>query len=242
MIRGLYGAASGLQSATEFQDVTAHNLAHASTPGYRNRGLVAQTFDVILGRAQEPTGDLTGTAVTGVYHDFRPGPLRQTDAPFDFALTEPDQFFTVRGPNGPLYTRNGTFRLTPDGNLVTASGGYPLLGEDGPLTIPPGAIRVVVASDGSVTADGEPAGNIRPVRFNDIRQLTSAGPTLYTAPPTAGPVQTDGRVLQGWREGANTEPAESMVKMIETARYFEAAQRALRAIGESIQLNTRPQT
>ncbi|HEX4613342.1 MAG TPA: flagellar hook basal-body protein [Urbifossiella sp.] len=241
MIRGLYSAASGLQSASEYQDVTAHNLAHSSTPGYRNRGLSSETFDRILGRAQAPTGDLTGTAVTGVYHDFRPGPLRQTENPYDLALGEPDQFFTVRGPNGPLYTKNGSFRPTPDGQLVTTAG-YPLVGEDGPITIPPGTIRVVVASDGSVTADGEPSGQIRPVRFADPRQLTAAGPTLYTAPPGAGPVQTAGRVLQGYREGANAEPAEAMVRMIFVSRYFDAAQRALRSIAESVQLNTRPQS
>lgn len=240
MIRGMYSAASGLQAASEYQDVTAHNLAHASTPGYRNRGLVASTFDTVLGRATAAAGDPVGTAVTGVYHDFRPGPLRQTESPFDLALAEPDQFFTVRGPNGPLYTRNGSFRLTADGGLVTQSG-YPLVGDDGPVTIPPGASRIVVASDGSITADGEPSGRIRPVRFADLRQLTAAGPTLYAAPPAAAPATAEGRVMQGWREGANAEPAEAMVTMIVASRFFDAAQRALRTMSESVQLNTRPQ-
>jgi flagellar basal body rod protein FlgG len=241
MIRGMYAAASGLQVASEYQEVTAHNLAHSTSPGYRGRGVQAETFDRTLGRALPPVGDLTGAADTAVYHDFRPGPLQFTENPLDLALTDGDQFFPLAGPNGPVYTRNGQFRLTPAGQIVSQAG-YALQGEDGPITIPPESTRFFIGSDGTVTADGEPAGRIRPVRFADVRQLTAAGPTLYAAPPGTTPQQTDGQVLQGYREGSNVQPADAMVQMIASARYFDSAQRALRAIAESIQLNTRPQS
>jgi flagellar basal body rod protein FlgG len=239
MLRGLYAAASGLQVGTEYQEVTAHNLAHAPTAGYRQRGIVGESFDRVLERTAEPTGDFVGARVSGVFHDFRPGPLRQTGNPFELALAEPDQFFTLAGPNGPLYTRNGTFRLDAQNRLISP-GGYPLQGEDGPVEIPPDAVRVVVAYDGSITADGNPAGQIRPVRFADPRQLTAAGPTLYTAPPGGGPQQVDGRVLQGYLEGSNVQPADAMVQLLISSRYYDAAQRSLRTIAESVQLNTRP--
>lgn len=239
MLRGLYSAASGLESATEYQDVTAHNLANASTPGYRQRGLISETFDRVLGRTLAPTGSTVGTRVSGAYHDFRPGPIRHTGDPFDFALSEPDQFFTLAGPNGRLYTRNGSFRLTPEGDLLSQSG-YPVVGEDGPIRVPPETVRIDVAQDGSVIADGNPAGRIRPVRFADLGQLAAAGPTLYAAGPGAGPQPTDGRVLRGYREGSNVQPADAMVRMILSTRFFDAAQRSLRTIAESLQLNTRP--
>jgi len=240
MIRGLYAAATGLQVASEQQDVTAHNLSHVSTPGYRQRGVTFETFDRTLGRDDPPVGDITGARVSGVFHDFRPGPLQQTGHPYDLALAEPDQLFTLDGPNGRLYTRSGAFRLDAQGRLVS-QGGYPVRGEDGPITAPPEASRILIASDGTVTADGEPAGRIRPVRFADPRQLTAAGPTLYTAPPGTAAQPADGRVLQGYREGSNVQPADAMVQMIVGARYYDAAQRSLRAIAESVQLNTRPQ-
>lgn len=240
MLRGLYSAASALESAAEYQEVTAHNLAHASTPGYRQRGLVSETFDRVLGRATEATGDLTGTRVAAAYHDFRPGPLQQTGHPFDVALAQPDQFFTLAGPNGPVYTRNGTFRITPQGQLVSHDG-YPVLGVDGPISAPPGSSTLTIASDGTVTADGNPVGQLRTVRFADLKQLTAAGPTLYTAGPAAGATPADGRVLQGYREGSNVQPADAMVRMIIGARYYDAAQRSLRTLAESLQLNTRPQ-
>ncbi len=226
--------------AGEQQEVTAHNLAHASTPGYRERGLVVETFDRALGRAAEPTGDITGARTVGTYHDFRPGALQQTGHPYDLALGDPDRFFVLAGPNGPLYTRNGCFAPTADGRLVS-QGGYALQGDGGAVAIPATATRVTVASDGSVTADGTPVGQLRLVRFTDTQKLTAAGPTLYTAPPEAGLTAAPGRVLQGFRETSNVQPADAMVRLIIGARYYDAAQRSLRSLAETIQLNTRPQ-
>lgn len=239
MLRGIYSATSALVAASEQQEVTAYNLANSSTPGYRERGLVYETFDRVLGRVGESTGDLTGTRVQQAYHDFRPGPLQQTNEPYDLALGEGDRFFALQGPNGPLYTRTGTFLRTADGRLVS-QGGYPLLGDNGPIRFPPETVRLNIASDGTVTADGEQIGQVRVVRFRDRTQLAAAGPTLYAAPPTAGIQTAPGRVLQGYREMSNVQPADAMVRLIIGARYYEAAQRSLRTMSESLQLNTRP--
>lgn len=240
MLRGMYAAASALVAATEQQEVTAYNLAHASTPGYRERGLVYETFDRVLGRVGEATGDLTGVRVQRAYNVFRPGPIHQTGHPFDLALGEPDRFFVLDGPNGPLYTRNGTFVRTADGRLVSQNG-YPLRGDTGPISFPGDAAQVIIASDGSVTADGEPIGQVRVVRFRNLGELTAVGPTLYVAAPGAGLEDAPTRVLQGYREGSNVQPADAMIRLIIGARYYEAAQRSLRTMSESIQLNTRPQ-
>src|SRR6266511_1830154 len=121
MIRGMYSAASALVVASEQQEVTAYNLANSTTHGYRQRGLTFETFDRVLGRTSEPTGDLTGTSLVGAYHDFRPGALQFTGAPLDLALGG-DGFFTLSTPGGPVYTRNGTFRLNPQGQIVSHNG------------------------------------------------------------------------------------------------------------------------
>ncbi|QJW98002.1 flagellar hook-basal body protein [Frigoriglobus tundricola] len=239
MIRGMYGAATALVAASEQQETIAYNLANSTAPGYRGRGLVTETFDRALGRATEPTGDTVGTRTVQAYHDFRPGPVQQTGHPYDLALGDPDRFFVVAGPNGPLYTRNGSFNRTADGRLVTPAG-YALQGDGGAVTFPGDAVRVDIASDGSVTADGQPLGTVRLVRFADPQQLTAAGPTLYTAPPAAGLAEAPGRVAQGAREGSNVQPADAMVRLIIGSRYFDAAQRALRAMSESLQLSTKP--
>jgi flagellar hook-basal body protein len=105
----MYSATTALVVASEQQDVTAYNLANATSPGYRQRGLLFETFDRALGRAVEPTGDITGAHTVQAYHDFRPGPLQQTGNPYDLALGDADRFFVLTGPNGPLFTRYGTF-------------------------------------------------------------------------------------------------------------------------------------
>ncbi len=240
MLRGMYAAASGLVVASELQEQTAYNLSNTNQPGFRARGAVFETFDRSLGRATEPTGESLGSRTAEAYHDFRPGPLQQTGHTYDLALSDPDRFFVLDGPNGPLYTRNGSFFRTAAGQLVSQAG-YALQGEGGPLAVPANATQVVVAGDGSVSADGAPVGAVRLVRFADVSKLTAAGPTLYTAPPDAGATDAPGRVLQGYREGSNVQPADAMVRLIVASRYYDAAQRALRTISESVQLNTRPQ-
>jgi len=239
MFRGLYAAATALDAAQLAHQATADNLANSSTPGFRQRGVRFETFDRLLGRDVPPTGDIVGTQLVSTFNDFKPGPLQTTGNPFDIALSEPDQFFVVHGPNGPMYTRDGAFRLTGDGR-VTTQAGYQLLGEDGPVEVPANALNVNVATDGSVTADGAPAGRLQVVRFEDPSRLTAVGPVHFTAPPDAAPAAAAPRVMQGAREGSNVNPAQAMVGMIAGTRYYEAAQRALRAIAESVQLNTRP--
>jgi flagellar basal-body rod protein FlgF len=239
MLRGLYSAASALQIASEQQEVISYNLANSTMPGYRARGLVFESFDRVLGRVADPTGDIVGARTVQTYHDFQPGSIQRTDDPYDLALGEPDRFFVLSGPNGPIYTRNGTFNRAANGQLVS-QGGYVLQGEDGPVNVPADTIKFNIASDGSITIDGQPAGHLRLVRFANISQLTAVGPTLYSAPQSAGLENSTARVLQGHREGSNVQPADAMVRMIIGSRYYDAAQRAIRTISESIQLQTRP--
>lgn len=239
MIRGFYSAATALDAASQAQEVSAHNLAHASTPGYRQQGLTFESFDRTLGRVLEPTGDLTGTKVGATFHDFQPGALESTGDTFDLALADNESFFNLSGPNGTVYSRAGMFRLGAGGRLETP-GGYPFQGETGPIQVPPGTSAVRVGEDGTVFADSAPVGRLRLSRFGNIRDLTNVGPSLFTAGPNADPQPGTGRVRQGYRELSNVQPATSMVRMIADARYFDAAQRVLRMIGETIQLHTRP--
>lgn len=241
MFRGLYAAATALEAGSKAQEVTAANLANVTTPGYRQRGTTFETFDRALGRAVAPTGDYVGTRLDRVYHDFRPGPNQPTGAPLDVAIADTDKFFVVDGPDGRLLTRNGVFHLNELGQIVT-QGGFTVQGDGGAIVVPPGAAAVQIADDGTVSADTVPIGRIRLVRVGDPTQLTAVSPTLYQFGDDAAASATTGRVVQGYREGSNVNPADAMVRMIIGNRYYEAAQRALRTIAESVQLNTRPTT
>lgn len=242
MFRGLYSAASALDAAAQAQDITAHNLAHVNTPGYRQRGVAFETFDRVLGRAQEPIGDILGTRLAQGFTIFSVGPLQQTGNPLDLALSDADRFFTLTNPNTnqPMYTRDGSFHLNGQNQLVSTNG-YVLQGDGGAaITIPQGAAQINIASDGTITADGAPVGQVRVVRVANPKELTPVGDTLFSASDNAGVQPANSRVLQGYREGSNVNPAEAMTGMVLAARYYDATQRVLRTIAETVQLNTRP--
>ena len=239
MLRGMYSAASAMDAAEKQQEVLAQNVAHSSTFGYRQQGIAFETFDRVLGRNNIPTGDLTGTTVSAAYTDFHQGALEHTTNMFDMAI-DGDSFFVLNGPRGPLYTRNGSFHFDQQRQLVS-EGGYPFRGATGPIQIPETAQKIEIASDGTVAADRIFVGQLDRVRFNRVKDLEPAGITLFRAPPTSELEPSTARVLQGYREASNVSPSQAIVTMMLGMRYFEASQRALNAIAESIQLNTKPQ-
>jgi flagellar basal-body rod protein FlgF len=237
MIQGVYSAATAMDIASQAQETTAQNLAHLNVPGYRARGLAFQTFENTLAD-QTGSPNLYGTQVGRQFSNFEGGPVQYTGSPLDLAV-DGNNFFVLQGPNGPLYSRNGIFSLNPNGQLISQSG-LPVMGQGGPLTIPPTAGPLQISSDGSITANKNVVGRIQVARFTDPSQLTPAGTTLYSAPADITPVAGQGTVMQGYREASNVQPATELITMIRTSRYSEAAEKALRALSDSLQLTTRP--
>ncbi len=239
MLNGLYSAAAALDTARTKCEAIANNLANVATPGYR-RQFVLLEASIQQGSAPglaAATGN-TQPRVAGLVCSFEPGEYRFTDCPLDLAIVG-DGFFVVQSPNGHLYTRNGTFTLDENRTLVTQAG-MPVLGTGGPITLPLGS-KIVVRKDGTILVDGEEAGQLRIVSFQDTRKLIPAGTTLFRAPPEAAP-QTVAKpnVSQGYREMSNVNPVSELVNLILTARQYQAAQRALNAINEAVGKHTNP--
>lgn len=240
MIRGLYSAATALDAGSQNQEVIAHNLAHANVPGYRRRGLAFETFDRALAQASPKFADAgLGTRVADAYSGFEPGTIAFTGDPFDLAI-EGDGFFVLQGPNGPLYTRNGTFTLNAQGGLQSRDG-RPVLGTGGPITVPTTTAAINVLPDGTIQANGASVGRLQLARFPNPSVLVPVGTTLFESPDAVPTEAGAGTVRQGYREGSNVQVVNELVTMIMTMRHHEAAQRALRAISEAVQQNTRPQ-
>ena len=239
MVRGMYSAATGLQAYSQQQDVLAENVAQASTPGYRQKGTVYETFDRVLGRASHRRAT-SSNRVVGTYTDFTPGTLQHTGQPYDLALDH-DSFFILDGPRGQIYTRNGSFHVNQQG-LVVSQAGYPLQGTAGNIRVPASTINFQVATDGTVTADGNRVVQIQRARFTKPEQLVSVGPTLFRAPPGSGlqySMRSVGpglpRIIQC--SACTGDDSDACGH----APPFDAAGRAMRAIAETIALNTKPQ-
>jgi flagellar basal-body rod protein FlgF len=241
MVNGLYSAASGLNAAEQNHEVVSQNLANANVPGYRRRALAFESFAQTLNQTTQPgtAQGLKGVGVAKAFSTFNPGPMQHTGSPFDLAV-QGDSFFVLQGPNGPLYTRNGTFQLNSQGQMQSQNG-LLVSGTGGPITIPSTAKQIVIGSDGSVVVDQVPVGQMQLARFPDANALVPVGTTVFQAPQGVQPQPSTDKVLQGYHEASNVQAVNEMVSMIAGMRQFEASQRALRAISDAIQQNTRPQ-
>jgi flagellar basal-body rod protein FlgF len=118
-------AASAMRSSMQSLDLLANNMANASTSGYKGDSEFHTVYTSEAADADATELPVTLPMIERRWTDFAQGLLEPTNNPMDFGLSGKG-FFVVKGPNGPLYTRNGNFRMSPDGTVVT-SDGYPLL-------------------------------------------------------------------------------------------------------------------
>jgi flagellar basal-body rod protein FlgF/flagellar basal-body rod protein FlgG len=211
---------------TQALDLAANNLANLKTTGYKAHrefysSLVAQWGASVLSplnRAINNFGVLGGATV-----DLRPGSLEPTGNDLDLAIEGPG-FFLAQTPAGLRYTRNGSLRLGPEGQLLTA-GGDPVLGERGPITVSPGAVSV--SSDGTVSVSGAVVGRLRIVEFPPSTALVPKGDSYFEAPEDAGRPAADSQLRQGFLEASNLNPVAGAVGLITLQRQAETMQRAL---------------
>lgn len=263
-MRGLFTAASGMLSSQLNLDRVANDLANVNTVGYRGEifthrsypGATIHRFEGTSPFRLAATGRFSrgtvaairpvvgrigqGTAIDGVYLNTEHGLLRETGNPLDVAL-EDDSFLQVVTPQGVLLTRAGNLTLDANGFLVTADG-EPVLGEAGPLRVPPpgaggaGAARVEIDADGRLLVDGVVQGRLARVTVPRPELLEPAGANHFRVTGGSGaatPVPAgSGGVRSGWLEFANVSPITAMVEMIAATRTYEAAAKVVQAYDE----------
>jgi flagellar basal-body rod protein FlgF/flagellar basal-body rod protein FlgG len=224
---GYYAACAGLRARTQALELISNNLANLNTAGFRAqdatfRSLLAGSSRAgasALNRVINDFGVLGGSRV-----DLRSGSMESTGNPLDMAL-EGEGFFAVQTHEQTLYTRNGSFRLSPSRQLITSEGD-PVLGEQGPIVIPSG--QVSVGTDGTISVDGAVAGKLRLVSFARGTSLRAVGNTYFEAPHDAATLPAANVAMrQGMLEGSNVNPVSSVVNLITVQREAEMLQRAL---------------
>lgn len=236
MIPGLYSAATAMDAANRRQEVVSENLANLQMPGYRRRMMPQSSFDTVMQPMQGIySSNLLGTIPNDTQFDFTQGHIEETKLKLDVALNG-EGFFTVQGPDGPLYTRSGAFHLDPEGTLVNVDG-MPILGTGGPIQIPDGttASQIEIAKDGNIYAGDQQVGQLALVQFADNNVLSAVGASLFSSSPEAVPTTSAAEVLQGQLEMANTSSVTELINLIAVSRQRDAAQKALTTIAEVIQ-------
>ncbi|UXX82285.1 flagellar hook-basal body complex protein [Roseovarius pelagicus] len=208
--------------------IVANNIANAATTGFRQEGLV---FSEHVTRMQG--GPSLSMASAQVRHtSMLQGALTQTGGTLDFAI-EGDGFFLIETPQGERLTRAGSFAVSAEGDLVTNSG-YRVLDAGGaPVFVPPDATDVSVAADGTVSANGAPLTQIGLVMPTDMNGLIREDGVMFRSEGGITPAP-DGRILQGYLEGANVDPVSQIARMIEVQRAYEMGQSFLDAENERL--------
>ncbi len=233
----LYKVGSQLLLETKRQVSISRNLAGANMPGYRREFVVSNTFNQEMESAKiEKYSDLRGVNAGEVKFDFGQGGIRSTDRALDFALVG-DGFFEVRTPTGEsFYTRNGSFQIGANGELITA-GRNQVLGDNGPITFSPTDYpeNISVAEDGSIMISDQVASRaidkLRVVQFADNTTLVRKTANYFAVDDVngqAGVPATNVKVLNRHVETANFTPVTEMAAMIQSLREYEANQKVLR--------------
>lgn len=223
MDRLIYTAMTGAKHALEQQATVSNNLANAATTGFRAQ--IDQFRAVPVQGAVLPTRAFVVDATTG--SDFRTGAIEQTGRELDVAV-QGEGWITVQAADGSeAYTRNGSLKLDENGVLQT-SDGLNVMGDGGPLSIPPGR-NVAIGKDGTISLvpDGSAATG-----------LTSVGRLKLVNPPAAELARGDDglfrlksgqaadtdpkvKVINGALESSNVNVVDAMVDMISLARAFD---------------------
>ena len=241
MRESMYSALFGAMSNEVRLNTISNNLANVNTTGFKKQAYAFQ--DTFQRFAHDYlTDDRTNLRATdnwpkryvqartrlgGQYTDQSQGSLQVTGNSLDLALTG-SGYFKVRGPEGDMLTRNGSFQLSTDGRLITEQG-YEVLGGGGAVTLPRDN-NVQIDSNGRITADGADVGTLDIVDVSDPKGLEMAGKNLFKirkgSTATEVPPQ-EISVQQGYLEKSNVEIVTELVNMMEAQRAFEINQKIM---------------
>lgn len=230
MDRMLYVAMSGAKQALLAQAANSHNLANVNTPGFRG--------DLNQFRAMPVFGPGYATRVYAMQErpgvDHSPGTVQSTGRPLDIAL-KGDGWIAVQAADGrEAYTRAGDLHIGSSGLLLTGAG-YPVLGNGGPIAIPPGE-NLEIGLDGTISLRllGQPANALAEVdRIKLVNpspsQLVKESDGLFRLREgTTAPADASVSVIAGSLEGSNVNAVEAMVNMITLSRQFELQVKLMR--------------
>jgi flagellar basal-body rod protein FlgG len=249
----LYSAATGMEAQQLNLNTIANNLANVNTPGFKRSKIEFQ--DLLYQRPRGagsdsgggnvvPTGIEVGNGsrVAATAKVFTQGQVNATGEKLDIAI-QGEGFIEVQRPDGTIgYTRDGSLKLSPSGQ-VTTNDGMPIL--SGFQPIPPGATSVNMAENGEVTvqsSSGNQAFRLTLTRFANPSGLRSLGGNLYEETPASGAPEVGqpgeqgfGNILQGYIETSNVNIVEEMVNLIVAQRAYEVNSKSIQTSDEMLQ-------
>lgn len=248
MVQGINTAASGMISVLSQNDIIANNLANINTPGFKQ--LMPTFKNIHEFKIYETTNNGTnskgnsigsisaGSAIDATQLDFRQGALNKTNSPLDVAING-EGFFVVEKETGEYYTRNGSFSLNQEGDLITNAGDK-VLGENGRainIDIEMGSLSdIIIAADGRIMQKEQEIDRLKIVDFEDKSKLRMMGNSLFkNIDKNQQPVELENcMVSQGYIESSNANIIESMINSITGARTYESLSSVIKSANSTV--------
>lgn len=257
MLRSMYAGISGLKSNQTKLDVVGNNVANASTTSYKKSSIrFSDSLYQMNGYASRATDEMgginpsqvgLGSKVSAISKNIIQGPLETTGNTTDFAI-DGDGYFAVQKGDVTSYTRDGSFVLDENGDLVTASGHFVLDRVGNKINIPDevagnNVVSFTVSSDGRISyslASGEKSDGqqIQVATFKNPAGLESIGDNMYSPSANSGNAvigDSYGSVKQGALEMSNVDLSEEFTSMIVTTRAFQASSKVITTSDELLQ-------
>jgi len=249
MDASMWVAKTGLTAQSTRLSVISNNLANVSTVGFKKdraifEDLIYQNIVQPGGQtdanSESPTGLMlgTGTRVVGTEKLHMQGSMMSTENALDIAIAGDGYFAIEQGDGSTAYTRDGSFKLSAEGQMVT-SGGQALVPA---ILIPADASSITIGRDGTVTAELQAGagavqvGQLEVSRFVNNSGLQPMGRNLYKTTAASGEAVVGipgeagvGSLMQGTLEASNVNVVEEMVNMIEAQRAYEINSKAISA-------------
>lgn len=237
MDRLIYIAMTGASQTLELQAAVAHNLANATSTGYRAEEHRLRAVQVVSGATDPATASALPTRAfvidASTHSNFAAGPLQLTARPLDVAVQGPGWIALALPNGGEAYTRNGNFELSVNGVLQTRNG-IPVQADGGAISVPPD-VKISIANDGTVSVipetgaqnTGNTIGRIKLVNPPEADLLRGGDGLFRLRGGAAADNDPKVRLAGGYLEGSNVNPVEQMVNMISLARHFEMQMKSL---------------
>jgi flagellar basal-body rod protein FlgF len=214
-------------------DIVSNNIANMNTTGYKADNALFAEYLMPGARDEQFSGSdrrISFVNDRASWIDFAQGAIQRTGNPFDVAI-DGNAYLAVQTPQGVRYTRNGALSTNATGQLVTDQG-YPVLGENGPITFQNTDNDVIISSNGIITVregnstQDSQRGRLQLVSFDQQAQLEKDGSSTFLAPAgvNPGPASPNVRVVQGAIEKSNVNPVAEMTRMLQiTQSYTDVA-------------------
>jgi flagellar basal-body rod protein FlgF len=231
MDRMIYTAMTGAKHILEQQATTAHNLANATSTGFKAQVDSFRAVPVI----SEGLSTRAFVVDATVGADFNPGPIQATNRDLDVAIQGKGWLVVKRADGSEGYTRNGSLKVSENGLLQTESG-LSVMGDGGPISIPPD-VAITIAKDGTIssvsngTLPGPPnsIGRLKLVNPPEAKLVRSEDGLFVTNNGSPAEADSEVNVVSGALESSNVNVIDTMVNMISLARQFETQMKLLQS-------------